>query len=576
MKLYDRGLVRRLRKAVKTQRKLLKIKRESVWKKKFSVDQPWVRAPLALTFLAAYEAARVNTTTVKFLLSLLAMFAAAEAVRRARQLYIHLTQSDERVMFQFYPLSWEGFFRLTIERRLIGSVWIWGVAAVTYCVASEGEGPWFVRGLAFATLTWLLSLCMMFLLVLKPEWLRQWVPASMYILFVLLAVASDNMRPAIFRGTSILPTGWVNALFVWKNQLASWVVVSVGILATGAAAVWLSQHFRGRILRMEAQVAGVEDTVRPVRVPEELRSEMELQHVEDVLTREELLNGAHGTQAGSDSLVQWEKIRQERFHLDVVGYVESRAWLAPWEWDNAPWIERLAVKTLNAQEKETLRYMLGGGAPDWSSRWKMSVIAAGVGAGLVMLGSDVPSVLAGLAMAISVALGVPVLGGSWPLLSSGYIAGRLTPVYACLPFDFMRATKILIKTALVRAIVWLPVGLIVGGLMAVAAGETASRGIETMLRGFLIWVALLPFAGVGHFSKGTNDTQDMRLIAVPLMGLAILFGVVLFISSFAAMTAPRGWSVMCISGIALVSASSWLIYRRIYERWQIDLQRLQR
>jgi hypothetical protein len=576
MKLYDRGLVRRLRKAVKYQRKLAKVKGTAIHKRKFSVDRLWLRALLALIFLATFESVQANAVRTRLFLSLLAMFGAVEAVRRARQLYMHLTRSDERLLFQFYPLSGEGFFRLTIERRLIASLWIWGVAAVTYCVASGGEGPWILRGVAFATLTWLLSLCVMFLLVLKPEWLRQWVPASMYILFVILAAASDNLRPAMFQATSILPSGWANALFVWKNELGSWAVVSVGIPTAGAAAVWLLLHFRRRILQMEAQAAGVEEAVRPLRMAEELRSEMELLSVEDVLAREELLHEKQKTESEERSLEQWEKIRQERFRTEVAGYVESRAWLASWEWDGAPWIERLAAKTLNPQEKETLRYMLGGETPDWSSRWKMGVIAAGVSAALMALDVEATWALAGLALAISVGLGVPVLGGAWPLLGFGYIAGRLSPVYACLPFDFTRATKILIKTALVRAIAWLPAGLIVGGLMAATAEGTAGKGAEIMLRGFLIWTALLPVLAVGQFSKATNDTQDMRLIVVPLTGLAILFGLVLVIACGVAITAGRGWSALCIGGIALISGCSWLLYRRIYERGQIDLQRAPR
>lgn len=327
---------------------------------------------------------------------------------------------------------------------------------------------------------------------------------------------------------------------------------------------------------MEAQAAGVEEAVRPLRMAEELRSEMELLSVEDVLAREELLHENQKTESEERSLEQWEKIRQERFRTEVAGYVESRAWLAAWEWDSAPWIERLAAKTLNPQEKETLRYMLGGETPDWSSRWKMGVIAAGVSTALMALDVEATWALAGLALAISVGLGVPVLGGAWPLLGFGYIAGRLSPVYACLPFDFTRATKILIKTALVRAIGWLPAGLIVGGLMAATAEGTAGKGAEIMLRGFLIWTALLPLVAVGQFSKATNDTQDMRLIVVPLTGLAILFGLVLVIACGVAITAGRGWSALCIGGIALISGCSWLLYRRIYERGQIDLQRAPR
>lgn len=552
MKLYDRGLVRRLSRFVKERRQRLNIRKAGSGRT-FSLDQPWTRGPLLLICLAALEIGQ-RVRGVKFFLSLLAIFCVAEAVRRARQMHQHLTSSFERAMFLFYPFSWGAFFRLTTERRLLASLWVWGVAFVTYGVTGKWDSAWVWRSAAFATLSWLLTLCstlcLSLLLARKPEWLHPWVIPALYLLVPFGFAIPANQMANVFSGTSLLPAGWANALFVWTSGGTMWIAVTAGIVAAGIAAVWLWKDYRGRILSLEETLAGVELLVA------------------------EAGTETDETDAGERPLAEWQRLWERRFEGQIAEYIQSRRWLEPWRWSEAPWLEMAATKILNVKEKETLQYLLGYVAPDWSGRWKVGVIAAAVSSGLVATNTPAGWTMGGIALAISAGLGTPLVGGSWPLLGGSYLSGRVTPIYSCLPLGFARVSRIMIKTGLVRGLAWLPFGALVCALMAFQSGMGALPGVSMAVKGFLLWAALLPTFAAGHFSKGTNDTQNFRLRMIPLMLVAILAGLALLAGFIAAVSGPWEWSVPCLAAIAALSAGFWAIYKRAYERWQIDLLRV--
>ena len=239
MKLYDKKLERRLLASVKTTREWKTRRRPGVLLRKFSLEKPYLYIPLGLIFLVAIESMQAEKG-LEWILFGLALYCFAEAVRRGRRLNLHLTSSNERAFFFFYPMSAESFFRLALERSILGSLTVWCVAAVTYAVATRTEGPWIFRTIAYATLEWLLTVIVMLLIVRKIQWVPQWLQISLYVVLVLALNAPASLWHTITLATSILPTSWSNASFLYlQSGTVAWLAIAAEILVAAGLASWL-------------------------------------------------------------------------------------------------------------------------------------------------------------------------------------------------------------------------------------------------------------------------------------------------------------------------------------------------
>jgi len=95
----------------------------------------------------------------------------------------------------------------------------------------------------------------------------------------------------------------------------------------------------------------------------------------------------------------------------------------------------------------------------------------------------------------------------------------------------------------------------------------------------VLFLMLSPILLAGKFSKGTNDTSNLRLRLLPLLGgfivilliLSILCGITLLPES-----AGLIGSLAAIVGTGLVSFGTWAAYGYYYNRAQVDLLRDQR
>src|SRR5262249_33835158 len=157
-------------------------------------------------------------------------------------------------------------------------------------------------------------------------------------------------------------------------------------------------------------------------------------------------------------------------------YVWQRHWLLLWNWAEMPPIERAAAWCLNQRERGEAQFLLGPKPPAWSERWKFSVIATAVAFAVILSGLAQIRFLAVFAAAVAIALGLPILGGNWPAANQGRISGKLSPIFGCYPLSYWRAGWIMFKLNAVRAVAWMPLGLILGVLEARSAQGSLAHG----------------------------------------------------------------------------------------------------
>ena len=131
------------------------------------------------------------------------------------------------------------------------------------------------------------------------------------------------------------------------------------------------------------------------------------------------------------------------------------------------------------------------------------------------------------------------------------------------------------KANAVRTAAWLPLGLMIGVLYAKISHTTLVDGCWLVVRAVLLVLALTPILLAGKFSKVTNDTLNLRLRLIPLLGifLVVIFAAVTF--GAGALMASGWWPVLFLGIVAGVSWASWAAYGWYYERGQADLLREQ-
>ena len=131
------------------------------------------------------------------------------------------------------------------------------------------------------------------------------------------------------------------------------------------------------------------------------------------------------------------------------------------------------------------------------------------------------------------------------------------------------------KANAVRTAAWLPLGLVMGVLYATTAHTTPESSCWLVGRSVLLFVAVTPILLAGKFSKITNDTLNLRLRMIPLLGLFLV--VIFAVATFGAgvFMASGWWPVLFLGLVALVSWASWATYGWYYDRGQVDLLREQ-
>ena len=267
----------------------------------------------------------------------------------------------------------------------------------------------------------------------------------------------------------------------------------------------------------------------------------------------------------------WRKQRMSSLGQDWAEYVRGGEWLNRWNWERANWLERAAGWSLNEKEKLTAQFMLGGRAPNWSSRWRVAVIATACAFTVLLARNELFRVGAFLSTAVSVGAGVPVLGGVWPAMQQGIVSGKFAPLHACYPLDYWRAGWTMWKVNTVRTLAWAPVGLLLGILLGYDA--QMGLGASTLLAGriILLYIALSPIMVAGKFSKSTNDTVNLRWSRILAILVLVLLIIVLLVGGGVALAIEGLPGVGLTALLGVLTVGSWALYGWYWGRREVDL-----
>ena len=567
MRLYSLELLWRLRRAVRQRvRKSRSLRRRARWwRRSFKLDRPAVYEPLLIVALASAIAIHREKGNA-WLLACLTLYCSATAVLRSRQLQSLMTTSPERWLFHFYPLSDAHFFDWGLQGFLWKTVRIWLACGVVFAFVFESRNePWFWKAAAFATLEWLVTLAVIMALAAYVYGINKWVPAGLYLATIVVFYAGPLPYIAsIYPVLQFLPAGWVDfVIAVFHGRVFEWISL-ITLMALAACSVWiLIIKFRARIV--------AEGAPELVNDPEHEPKEQSIGVPGEDARFEELMDGEEAEPARPQT--EWQNLRLQLVGASVEKQILSRDWLAPRNWSAEAWLERMTGAWLTKEEKTTAEFLLGGAAVHWHELWRASVIVAGVASVLFVAGLPSTYVMGILAGGLSALLGVPVLGGSWPATSPAWLSGKFSPLHGCFPLEYRTACHVMWKINLVRTAAWMPVGVIMGAFAALSYGTGAGIALWLVLKGVLVYAAAIPLLSAGQFSKSTNDTSNLRLATVPLIGFALLIVLMLVTAGIMTMALPAAFALVSLCVTFAISLGAWWIYGKYYERGQVDLLR---
>jgi hypothetical protein len=376
-----------------------------------------------------------------------------------------------------------------------------------------------------------------------------------------------------------LPTGWLHWLMTNSRTQAwaGWIATLLAPILFGLG-WWLWKRLERFYCAQQAPATEgetAEDT-RTEQAHEGLR-DLPLAMGVDQESEEELQAELAEEQAGEATLPMqavWRKQRLENGSSEVGQYVLQGNWVRGWEWKSLGWIEWAAGYCLNDRENDEAQFLLGPKSPNWSGRWKIAVIATAVAFAAMLPGIGPLNLIAVVAFAVSIGFGVPLLGGVWPATNAGRISGKFSPIFGCYPLSYWSAGWTMYKLNGVRIVAWGPLGMLIGILGARRAHLDLGEGCWLAARGILLLLALMPILLAGKFSKGTNDTVNLRLTTIPAIGVVIVvFTAEIILGAMAMTIGGVGAPCLAIVAAAAVAWGGWALYGAYYERGRVDLLR---
>jgi hypothetical protein len=583
VRLYDRAFVARLRRAVRE-----RVKNSG----KKSAGGKWWKGRgarggsiglLYLMFLAL-NVGRLRANEManqeegkQILLCSLSLVLAGAALGQAQKLWRKLTLEGERMVLLFYPIEDRDFYSWATLRFAARTTWVLLAAGGIYFLTTSagGTGEWILRAAA-PILEWLVVLSAAFALVPHLYKYPRWLPLGMYAAGLLLLFAPLQYATTMEPLGWALPTGWVHWLMMNRatKGWAAGICVALVPMA-GALSWWLWKRLEQVYCILQQPVHEAADTATaPVtNKPNETPLDLPRANPEEEKLEAELAEELEG-EATLPMQAAWRKQRLANLSGDVVQYVLEGSWIQGWDWKALGWIEWMAGWCLNSREKEEAQFLLGPRVPKWSGRWKIAVIATAVAFAAMLPGIGPSNLVAVLAFAVSIGAGLPLLGGQWPATSHGRISGKFSPIFSCYPLSYWTAGWTMWKLNAVRILAWIPLGMMLGILGARSGHMDLAQGCWLVGRGILLLLGLMPILLAGKFSKGTNDTVNLRWSTIPVIGIAMVVLIVEVIFGSAAMMAG-GEAAPCgaIAAVAATASGAWALYGVYYERGRADLLR---
>ena len=444
------------------------------------------------------------------------------------------------------------------------------LAFATYFLTNDAAGTqgWVIQ-IAAALGEWLIVLCAVFALARFVDKYPRWLPLVLYIAAGALLFSPARLAEILQPLALALPTGWLH-VFMTGGRAQRWEahVILVGLPLVGLLFATLYNRLpvvyckdETTVPRQEGQAADFVGRASGTELsPEEAELQEELESAEEA--------PAFPIQA------TWQKQRLANWGAQAAEYIWRRDWMRLWDWQQLPPIERAAGWCLNQREKGEAQFLLGPKPPAWSEKWKIAVIATAVASAVMLSGLEKLYFLAVLASAVAVALGLPLMGGNWPVTNQGSISGKLSPIFGCYPLCYWSAGWTMFKLNAVRTAAWVPLGLLLGVLNAKSMQASPAQGCWVVARCILLFLMVMPILLAGKFSKVTNDTLNLRLRLVPLVGafVCVVF-LMITLGAVALLVAPGPWAFPFIVATGLVAWGTWAAYGCYYDRAQVDLLR---
>jgi len=577
LRWYDAALVRRLRRAVKERAERSGVKGyQRRWWRASGTSGRNVFLLLWLSTIAIRAmverlgqpmGADVVTGSVSLAL-------AGIALQRAKQLRKALALSFERVHSYFYPVAETEFLDRTFLRSAVSAWWLLAAGLALFMVLQEGNSVavWATAALA-ALADVFMVLSLVYALEEHLDVIPRWLALGFFGMAALWLFTPSQYAMGQQSWVNALPTGWMNWVVTNRWPAESKIVaLTAGVVVFGATAWMLAR-------RRCAKLAG--DFERSLSTEQEI----------DVTQSEPTGEGAGAAWKVLDEEMEdkgeeldaevvqplplqatWQRQRIATIGSEWGQYVRGGEWLGEWDWRQMPWLERVVAWWLSKEEKETLRFLTGGRVPQWSNAWKNSVIALAVGVLLVVVVPSDWRILGVLAIFVSLGLGLPLLGGRWMAMDPGWISGKLSPLYGVYPLGYGRAGRVMAKVALVRTAAWLPLLVVVAVVNAVLQNVGIAGSMWQAARALMLWLSWLPITLLGKFSKGTNDTTNLRPSSVLLVPILIAAIVAMAILWGGVLVAESGWALAAGAAAIAGSVGCWAAYGWWYNR-KVDLLR---
>ena len=572
-RLYDAGLVGRLRKAANERARKSGIKgyRNRWWGR----ARPKSRSNFLLLYLGfvvirmAVERAE-QSTGMELVAGSASLAFAGLALQRTKQLRQALTRSFERVHSYFYPISEEEFVERTLFQAAANSWWIPVVGFGLFRLVQSGNSiqVWTSAGLS-AIAEMLVVLGLVFGLEEHIELIPRWLPWGLFGMAALWFFTPQRYAQGQQAWVNALPTGWVNLVLrsAWPGE-TKMEVLGGAVLVLGAAAWFLAQRRRTVFVREFQKSLAVEQEIRSLEMEakEEQPSEAwgTLDHPEDAEEPEEAEEAVQPLSIQAT----WQKQRIEAIGSEWGEEVRRGEWLRRVDWSQAPWIERATGWWLTEKEKNMLRFLLGGRLPEWSNAWKNSVIALASGILLVVTLPAGWKFVGVVVILVSMGIGLPLAGGAWAATSPAWISGKISPLYGVYPVPYGQASRVMAKVNLVRTLAWLPLVAVLAIVGAKVENGSIAEGLRLAARAVLLWFAWMPIAIAGKFSKGTNDTTVMgvqQIILVPLVilvvsAMVVLWGTILIVDRPEVLI---GAAIAIAASIGIWAGYGWWYNRKV-------------
>lgn len=411
---------------------------------------------------------------------------------------------------------------------------------------------------ALGVLHWLVILALAyFLAAALPRWMDATLAVAMltglsFIPMVALSVPPAMMPWREFAKACYLltPPGWVNGALhlglIERSPMAWWLLAPAGVFVMSAplAVAWVRRRY----------------VIREVLFHEQATAEVVL---EDAAAWESAVRAgppeerfgrwlSGGAVAEDDAPLDAATARQR---------VLSGDFLRERDWQAAGPVERAVAARLTPRERMIAEF-LSGEAARWSRSLRRMAITAAVVALLVVLlprGLNVIAVYGGFGLAMQSFV------GTWPAAIWKSAAGRRSPAFAHVPLGYREVLRVVMVTAAVRGLFFLPLTAAVGiAFWAGFFGGELTQGLLFGLKLVVVYIAL-HYMGGTYFASARHDSRGLlRKLLTALYGCALGMAVLLSAGAF---LAPLPQTYVASLAAPALFGLCWFIAR--YDEWSL-------